>query len=115
MSDRPTTPRPADSTASKGGGFPTKFIVPGILTIIAIVFIAQNRQNVSISLIFATVTMSLWLTLTIIFVVGLLVGLLVARSRSKRKAARADRYHPWQLAAAIPALHSVQPADRRHR
>jgi uncharacterized integral membrane protein len=85
MSDRPTTPRPDDSRPSKGG-FPTKLIIPGLLTVIAIVFIAQNRDKVQISLIFATVTMSLWLTLTIIFVVGLLVGLLVAR-RSKRKAA----------------------------
>jgi len=87
MSDRPTTSRPADGTASRSGGFPTRFIVPMILTIIAIVFIAQNRQNVSVSLIFATVTMSLWLLLTIIFVLGLLVGLLVARSRGRRKAA----------------------------
>ena len=88
MTERQTTQRPADGTASKSGGFPTRLIMPGILTIIAIVFMAQNRQNVSVSLIFATVTISLWLILTIIFVVGLLVGLLVARSRGKRKAGK---------------------------
>ena len=80
MSDRSANPRPAESGSKSGR---TKLIVAGVLTAVAVVFIAQNREKVGVTLIFTTVTMSLWLALTMVLVIGLVVGLLVARSRRK--------------------------------
>ncbi|CAM2858036.1 LapA family protein [Prescottella defluvii] len=55
------------------------------LAVLAIIFVAQNRQSVSISLFFVSVTSPLWLTLLVIFAVGWLVGMLTTRRRKQAK------------------------------
>lgn len=54
------------------------------LTVVAAVFIGQNRQRVSIDLFWARVTSPLWLTLVITALVGLFIGMLATRRRAKR-------------------------------
>lgn len=50
-----------------------------VLAILAVVFIAQNRQEASVSLLFVTVTLPLWITLACATVVGIAVGWLIHR------------------------------------
>lgn len=64
-------------------GFPKSLILPGILAVAAIVFIAMNRQDVSIWLI-ARITMPIWAAFTVIALVGLFVGFMLGR-RTKAK------------------------------
>ncbi|MGF7121804.1 lipopolysaccharide assembly protein LapA domain-containing protein [Rhodococcus sp. TAF43] len=55
------------------------------LAVLAIIFVAQNRHDVSISLFFISVTAPLWLTLLVIFAIGWLVGMLTTRRRKSSK------------------------------
>ena len=52
-----------------------------ILGIIAVVFIAQNRHEVSIDFFWANLTSPMWLVLLITAVVGVAIGVLESRRR----------------------------------
>ncbi|MCW2689348.1 MAG: hypothetical protein JWR37_4238 [Mycobacterium sp.] len=52
-----------------------------ILVALAAVFVAQNRDRVGIHILWVTVESPMWFILTIIAVVGVLVGLLLRRRR----------------------------------
>lgn len=84
MSHTPS-PTGTPSTGAKKG-FPKSLILPGILAVAAIVFIAMNRQDVSIWLI-ARITMPIWAAFTVIALVGLFVGFMLGR-RAKAKPAK---------------------------
>lgn len=58
------------------------------LTVIAIVFIVQNRNSVSVDLFWVSVRSPLWFILVIVFALGWVVGVLTARGRNKRKVQR---------------------------
>ena len=60
-----------------------------VLVALTVVFVAQNQQEVSFSLLWATFFAPLWVVLAIVLVVGLLAGGL--RVRSKHKAAARGR------------------------
>jgi uncharacterized integral membrane protein len=51
------------------------------LLFVVVVFIVINRDDVQVSLVFAEVTMSLWLALTIAGVLGFAAGWLIGRRR----------------------------------
>jgi uncharacterized integral membrane protein len=54
----------------------------GVLIVVLIgVFIALNREQADVSLIFASVTMPLWVALTISAVLGFVAGWLIGRRR----------------------------------
>lgn len=55
-----------------------------VLSIIAVIFVLQNRASTSIQLFWITVDSPLWFTLLIVFLVGWVVGVLTMRSRAKR-------------------------------
>ena len=55
-----------------------------LLVILAGVFIAQNRDRVSIDLFLVKLTAPLWLVLLILFVAGLVAGLTTFRRRAAR-------------------------------
>ncbi|MET9922133.1 MULTISPECIES: LapA family protein [unclassified Streptomyces] len=55
-----------------------------VLAVLAIWFIAVNTASVGIRLWVGTVTLPLWAVLTVTLVVGLLMGVLLARRRAKR-------------------------------
>lgn len=52
-----------------------------VILFIAVVFIVINRDDVQVSLVFAEVTMSLWLALTIAAGLGFAAGWLIGRRR----------------------------------
>ncbi|WP_249358070.1 hypothetical protein [Nocardia cyriacigeorgica] len=52
-----------------------------VLTILAVVFILQNRSKVSIDILAITITSPMWVALLAIFVVGWAAGVLTMRRR----------------------------------
>ncbi|MER6750452.1 LapA family protein [Streptomyces fungicidicus] len=55
-----------------------------VLAALAIWFIAANTKSVTIRLWVPTVTLPLWSVLTVTLLVGMALGLLVARRRARR-------------------------------
>ena len=55
-----------------------------LLVVLAGIFIAQNRDRVSLDLFWASLQAPLWLALLVLFVVGLIAGMVTFRQRSKR-------------------------------
>lgn len=53
------------------------------LVILAIAFIAQNRERISVDVFFVSMSLPLWISLGIVFFAGWLSGLLWKRRRSK--------------------------------
>ena len=52
-----------------------------MLLIVAVFFIAQNRDATSITLFFAQIIMPQWMALSVMFILGLVAGILIARNR----------------------------------
>jgi putative membrane protein len=52
-----------------------------LLTVLAVVFIAQNRDRVQVSLFTIDVSAPVWLLLVVMTVIGIVLGLLLGRSR----------------------------------
>ncbi|MBI3217715.1 MAG: DUF1049 domain-containing protein [Mycobacterium sp.] len=61
--------------------FALRYWVALIVVALSALFIAQNRDRPRIHILWITVESPMWLILTIIFVAGLLVGLLLRRRR----------------------------------
>lgn len=80
MADRSSS-RPAASSGTAGKGFQwtSRWVVGGALLALALVFILENRQIVSIRLLIPVVMMPQWAALTLTLVIGLVIGLLLAR------------------------------------
>lgn len=57
--------------------------IAAVLVVLAVVFIAQNRTLVDINFLLVTIRSPMWLILLIMFLVGLLAGLLI-RHRARR-------------------------------
>jgi uncharacterized integral membrane protein len=68
----------------KGGGLSGRAIGGIVIAVLVIVFIAINRDQVELSLLFFTLNTSLWVALTIAAVGGLLAGFLIGRRKYKR-------------------------------
>lgn len=60
-------------------------VIAGVLIVLAVIFIVENREPVEIRLIVPVTSMPLWAALTGLFVVGCVVGWLVARRRASRR------------------------------
>ncbi len=54
------------------------------LTVLAVVFIVQNRTTVRIDLFWVSVESPLWFILAVVFLVGWVVGVLAARGRYRQ-------------------------------
>lgn len=54
-----------------------------VLAAVVIVFIGQNRDETNISFLMLDVTWPLWLTLTVVTLVGIVIGGFLARRRAK--------------------------------
>lgn len=74
----------APETGSAVGRFLARRWLPIVVVVLVVVFVAQNRSEVAVHLFWATVTAPLWLVLSLIFLLGILVGAYRARSRSRR-------------------------------
>ncbi|MCW2653998.1 MAG: hypothetical protein QOE41_3747 [Mycobacterium sp.] len=73
----------ADARPSPGraGRIPFRYWVIIVVAALAAAFIAQNRDRHPIHLLWVTVELPTWLILTVVFVAGVLVGLLLRRRR----------------------------------
>lgn len=56
-----------------------------VVAVVTVVFIAQNRDKTNISLLWLDVTWPLWLTLTIVTLLGIVIGYVVKGRRDKAK------------------------------
>jgi len=65
----------------------TRFGFIGILVVLALVFIFQNTQRVTVEFLAWGFSLQMWIMLLIIFVIGILAGLLVSwrRARARRR------------------------------
>jgi uncharacterized integral membrane protein len=61
---------------------PTQWIALAV-TIVAIVFVAENRNKVSIEFLLITIRSPMWLILLTMFAVGWVTGVLTMRRRAK--------------------------------
>ncbi|HTM86092.1 MAG TPA: LapA family protein [Mycobacterium sp.] len=61
--------------------FALRYWVALILVALAAIFVAQNRDQVSVHVLWVTVDSPMWFILVIIFVMGLFIGLLLRRRR----------------------------------
>ncbi|MGV9668597.1 lipopolysaccharide assembly protein LapA domain-containing protein [Nocardia niigatensis] len=52
-----------------------------VLTVLAVIFIAENRHRVDIEFLLLTIRSPMWLVLLVTFVIGWVVGVLTSRSR----------------------------------
>ncbi|WP_244882938.1 MmpS family protein [Gordonia desulfuricans] len=65
-----------------------RFWLPLILVVVAIIFIVQNREKVSVNFLFLSISSWQWLIYTIIALCGLIAGWILGRNSAKRKAAK---------------------------
>ena len=77
--------QPEEEFGVSGGGWPlsARQTVAALVAIVALVFILQNTDEVSIDLFTVSVSAPLWLVLGVLFVVGVLVGMLLQRRRGR--------------------------------
>ena len=69
------------SSTKQGFQWNSRWVIGGVLFVLAVIFILENRQPVSIRLLIPVVTMPQWAALTIMLVIGLIIGLLIRRKR----------------------------------
>ena len=77
MSEYGATPQ------KKAGGLSGRAVGGLIIAALVIVFIVINRDPANVSFLFFSVTMSLWIALTIAAVGGLVAGFLIGRKKYK--------------------------------
>jgi uncharacterized integral membrane protein len=64
------------------GQFALRYWVALILAALAAIFIAQNRDRQNVHILWITVESPMWFIMTVMLVVGVLIGLLLRRRRS---------------------------------
>ena len=75
MSETPERTRTTRSGTSGLRRVPPRMWVAIVLVVLAVIFIAENRDPAAIRLIIPVVVMPLWAALAVLFVAGVLVGL----------------------------------------
>ncbi|QRY50522.1 LPXTG cell wall anchor domain-containing protein [Mycolicibacterium septicum] len=73
----------APATTGPVRRFALRYWVALILVTLAAIFVAQNRDRVGVHVLWVTVESPMWFILVIIFVMGLLIGLLLRRRRRR--------------------------------
>ncbi|MCX5214594.1 LapA family protein [Kitasatospora sp. NBC_00240] len=84
MAEKTLPPHEPSKVTVKGRAVRLRTIGIGILIVLAIWFIAANTGSVSIRLWVPTVTLPLWVVLTVTLLVGMVIGWVAARRRAKR-------------------------------
>ncbi|WP_329124316.1 LapA family protein [Streptomyces sp. NBC_01353] len=77
-------PHPHSTLSYKGRDMRLRTIAFVVLAVLAIWFIAANTGSVTIRLWIPTVTLPLWSVLTVTLLVGIVLGLYIARQRARR-------------------------------
>ncbi|GJF28916.1 hypothetical protein KNE206_16160 [Kitasatospora sp. NE20-6] len=84
MAQNTSKPHPPPSVTVKGKNVRIRTIGVGVLAVLAVWFIAANTGSVEVRLWIPTVTLPLWLVLTVTLLVGMVIGFFVARRRARR-------------------------------
>jgi putative membrane protein len=71
----------APTTGGRARRFALRYWLALILVALAAIFIAQNRDRPQVHILWITVESPMWFILTVMLVVGILVGLLLRRRR----------------------------------
>ncbi|MCX2755424.1 MULTISPECIES: lipopolysaccharide assembly protein LapA domain-containing protein [Gordonia] len=79
------TPKPATGSSSALSKVSLPQWIALGLTVLAVVFIVQNRTTVRIDLFWVSVESPLWFILAVVFLVGWVVGVLAARGRYRQR------------------------------
>ncbi len=79
-----TAPSPTSSSSNKALSLLKRYWLPLLLIVIAIIFIAQNTQRVSVDFLFLSFRSWLWLILTIVALGGLVAGWFLGRNSVKK-------------------------------
>lgn len=64
---------------------PWRVVLAGVLAILILIFVFQNRTSVTMEYLWGTFRAPLWLMLIITLAVGAIIGWLTARLRRERK------------------------------
>jgi|1185.fasta_scaffold720950_2 putative membrane protein len=88
MSMQPVNPdKPAPAGLTVGGvTIPPRVAGGGVIAIVALIFILQNRGDITLNFLWFDINAPLWLWLTIMFLAGGIVGWIASRNRIRRKA-----------------------------
>jgi len=60
-----------------------RLVAAGVLFVLAVIFVFQNTEETEIRFVFPRVETPLWVALSVAIVIGMLVGLLLARGRGR--------------------------------
>lgn len=76
---------PEETFGARGSGWPlsARQTLAAVVAVVALVFILQNTDEVTVDAFTVTLTAPLWLVLGGLFVLGVLVGMLLQRRRSR--------------------------------
>lgn len=85
MSQNTSTHHEPSRLTVKGREVRLRTIAVGVIAVLAVWFIAVNTASVTITLWVSDVTMPLWVVLTVTILVGMLIGVFLARRRAARK------------------------------
>ena len=79
--------KPSSGGLTVGGvTIPPRVAGGGVIAIVALIFILQNRDDIKLNFLWLDINAPLWLWLTIMFVAGGVVGWIASRNRIRRKA-----------------------------
>jgi len=78
----PTDETEKPTAGRRVGQFALHYWVALILAALAAIFIAQNRDRQNVHILWITVESPMWFIMTVMLVVGVLIGLLLRRRRS---------------------------------
>ena len=78
----PTDETGKPTAGRRVGQFALRYWVALILAALAAIFIAQNRDRQNVRILWITVESPMWFIMTVMLVVGVLIGLLLRRRRS---------------------------------
>ncbi|MFD0147488.1 MULTISPECIES: LapA family protein [unclassified Streptomyces] len=84
MARKESAPHPPPTVTVKGRDMRLRTIGFLVLAALAIWFIAANTGSVTIRLWIPEVTLPLWSVLTVTLLVGIVLGLFIARRRARR-------------------------------
>ena len=85
MAQNTSKSHPPPSVTVKGRNVRFRTIGVGVLLVLAVWFIAANTGSVEVRLWIPTVTLPLWLVLTVTILVGVVIGFFAARRRAARR------------------------------
>lgn len=84
MAQNTSKSHPPPSVTVKGKNVRIRTIGVGVLAVLAVWFIAANTGSVEVRLWIPTVTLPLWLVLTVTLLVGMVIGFFAARRRARQ-------------------------------